>query len=116
MVRFIESSQKTLLSIFVCFLLVQCSKTATPEQLKQPANNYILDEIPPHIQEVENLTIFPGDSEPAYSIELIPEQTYGETGEPYLTRISEMVIDNQGRIIISDASINTREAPFIFTV
>jgi len=37
----------------------------------------ILDEIPQHIQEVENLTVYPGDAEPLYSIELIPEQDFG---------------------------------------
>ncbi len=92
--------QRILLSIFGCFLLVQCSKTSTPEQSEQPAYTFILDEIPPHIQEIDNLTVFPGDSEPSHSIELIREQAYGETGEPYITRILGCVEDDQGRVII----------------
>ena len=87
--------------VLFCLLAAQC---ATETQ----TNHFsILDEIPEHIQEVENLTIFPGDSEPRYSIELIPEQTYGETGQPYLTTLYDAVVDDQGRVIILNSNTNT---------
>jgi len=97
MTPFMHYSRKLLLSIFLCFSLVQCSDQANPEQADHIR---ILDEIPQHIQEVENLTIFPGDSEPLYSIDLIQEQTYGQSGEAYLLRISKCVVDDKGRLII----------------
>lgn len=101
--------QKLFLSILLCFFLVTCSGNSTP---KQPDHIRILGEIPQHIQEVENLTVFPGDSEPRYLIELIPEQTYGETGEPYLTNITYCVVDDHGRVIIWD--ISTNFVPFLY--
>jgi len=75
---------------------------------------FVLDVIPEHIKEVENLTIFPRDSEPRYSIELIPQQTFGETGEPYLTTLDDAVVDDQGRVIILNANTNTNNEHSIY--
>lgn len=111
------------------FLLVQCNNS-TPEIAEQKdeseqskisehverANIQVLDEIPEHILEVENLTIFPGNSEPRYSIELIPVQTYGKTGEPYLTRVEACTVDDNGRVILTDLRINYESMPFVFNV
>lgn len=96
------------LTILLCLLLVHCSQ--------EPETNHIqiLHEIPEHIQDVENLTIFPGDSEPKYSIELIPEQTFGETGEPYLTTLDDAVVDDQGRVILLNANTNTNQQHSIY--
>jgi len=76
----------------------------------------VLNEIPEHIQEVENLTIFQGDSEPRYSIELIPVQNYGKIGEPFLTRVEACVVDDNGRVILTDLKINLESMPFVFNV
>jgi len=84
------------LTLLLCILLVQCAQEPETEHIQ------ILDVIPQHIQDVENLTIYPGESEPAYSVELIPVQSFGETGEPFLTRIARSVVDDNGRIIIWD--------------
>ncbi len=82
--------------ILLSLLLVHCSQEPETEHIQ------ILDKIPQHIQEIENLTIFPGDSEPLYEIELIPEQTFGEEGEPYLTHIAGSVVDENERVLIWD--------------
>src|SRR5690554_3255317 len=92
------------LALLALFIL-QCSgypsaENATNQEKSEHIS--ILDTIPQHIQEIENLTVFPGDSKPRFSIELIPEQTYGKTGEPYLTNILTIVVDDQDRVIILD--------------
>lgn len=111
------------MSVFLCFSLIQCSDNSKPEKavsiepIEQAGKidpDRILDEIPPHIQEVENLAIFPGDSEPLYSIELIPEQTFGETGEPYLVNVLSSVVDDQGKIIIHSADANYEQILHVF--
>lgn len=108
-----QQHQRLLLSILSCFLLVQCSNNSTPEQEEYTRT---LDEIPQHIQEVENLSFFPEDSEPAYSIELIQEQTYGKTGEPYLTKIQDCVVDDKDRVIIYDSESYSDAFPFLYKV
>ena len=108
--KYIYYSQGLLLIVFLCLFIVKCSNNPTPRQpeLREQSDHiFILDEIPQHIREVDNLTIFPGDFEPRYSIELIPEQAYGETGEPYLTTLYDTVVDDQGRVIILNANTNT---------
>jgi hypothetical protein len=60
----------------------------------------VLDEIPQHVQSVDSLTIFPGDSEPLYSVELIPVLSFGETGKPYLTQVLHCIEDDKGRVLI----------------
>lgn len=87
------------------FLFVQCSKQDDLRHIQ------ILDEIPEHILDVENLTIFPGDSEPEYSVELVPVQTFGADGEPYLTRIVNGVVDEDGRLIILDVNFGQGTFP-----
>lgn len=115
--KYIFYNHGLLLVIFLCLFIVKCSNNPTPRQpelQEQPEHIFILDEIPQHIREVENLSIFPGDSEPRYSIELIPEQVYGETGEPYLTTLYDAVVDDQGRVIILNANTNTNHEHSIY--
>ncbi len=84
--------------ILLSLIFVHCSNQ------KDLGHIQILDEIPEHIQEIENITIFPGDSEPEYSVELVPVQTFGAEGEPYLTNIINGVVDENGRLIILDVN------------
>ena len=97
--------------LFLCILLVQCSSNSTPEQTD---HIQILDEIPEHILEVENLTIFPGDSETRYIIELTPEQTFGEEGEPYLTNVMGAAVDDKQRVIILNANTNYEHSLYVY--
>lgn len=103
--------QRLLLLTISALFIVQCSKTSTP---KQPAHTFILDEVPQHIQKLENLIVFPGDSEPMYSIEMIPEETFGETGKPYLTKVVDCVVDDKGRAIIWNTSSNYEQILYVY--
>jgi hypothetical protein len=114
--QYIPYPQKLLLCTLLCFSLVHCSDSSRPEYTK---TEYIqvLDETPQHIQAVENLNIFSGDSETIYSIELIPVQSFGKTGEPYLTKILECVVDDKNRIIIYDSRpYSSGSYPFLYRV
>jgi hypothetical protein len=92
-------------------IIVQCSKVPEPEQ---PDHTYILNEVPPHINEVENLTIFPGDTEPLYSIELIPAQTFGKAGEPFVAQVLGCVEDDKGRVILWNADSNYQQILYVY--
>ncbi|MBE9048325.1 6-bladed beta-propeller [Pleurocapsales cyanobacterium LEGE 10410] len=110
--------QRLLLFIFSALFIAQCSKNSIPEKAefpKQPQHVFILDKIPEHIQEIKNLTIFPGDSEPLYEIELLPEQTYGETGEPYLTQVTGSAVDDHGRVIILNRASNYDHFIYVYS-
>lgn len=102
---FICRQMRQTLTIFLCLFLVHCSKDSSPEHVR------LLDEIPEHIQEVENLTIHPGDSQPLYSIEIIKEQVFGTTEEAYLTRISRAVVDDNDRVIVWNFNTNVVSFP-----
>jgi len=98
-------------TILFCLFLVHCSNHSQPDQTE---HLQILDEIPEHIQEVENLTIFSADSEPRKSIEIIPVQTYGDTGEPYLTNVMGSAVDDNGRIIILNSNPDYSQSVFVY--
>ena len=101
-------------SLFLCvsvaalFTVTACS--GTEDTNPESAHIQILDEIPEHIQEVENLTIYPGNSEPRYSVELIPEQNFGIGSGPWLASITDAVVNDNGHLIIWD--INTEGSSF----
>ncbi|MEX0660937.1 MAG: 6-bladed beta-propeller [Balneolaceae bacterium] len=82
------------LTILLSLFLVHCSEDSESEHIQ------ILDEIPQHIQEVENLSVFPGDSEPVYTKQLVPEQSFGGSGKPYWKVITTCAVDDNDRVII----------------
>ncbi|TYP95565.1 6-bladed beta-propeller protein [Fodinibius salinus] len=115
--------QRLLLSIVIIFSLVQCSnspsqkeieQTEQIEQSEETAQIRILDEVPQDIKETENLTVFSGDTEPANSIELIPEQTFGKSGEPYLTQVQNCVVDDKDRVIILNSGSNYAQQVYVY--
>lgn len=81
-----------LLVALVCLVLSGCSGEAGRGQ----------EDIPDHVHGIENLTIFPFDTEPVYDIELLSEQTFGDTGEPYLRCIRDSRVDDNGGVLISE--------------
>jgi hypothetical protein len=103
---------KYAVAIIIAFMLTACS--GAESNVGTDNHIQIRDEIPEHILEVENLTIFPGDSEPRYSIELIPEQTFGEEGEPYLTNVLRSAVDDNGRIIILNSNSDYSQSVFVY--
>jgi hypothetical protein len=99
-------------AFLLALIITACS--GSENNTGEPDHIRILDEIPEHIREVENLTIFPGDSEPRYSIELVPLQTYGEEGEPYLTTVLRSAVDDNGRIIILNSNSDYSQSVFVY--
>jgi hypothetical protein len=93
-------------------MLTACS--GSESDTEAPDHIRILDEIPEHIHEIENLTVFPGDSDPRYSIQLIPQQTFGEEGEPYLTTVQRSAVDDNGRIIILNSNSDYSQSVFVY--
>ncbi|MDR8393822.1 6-bladed beta-propeller [Aliifodinibius sp. S!AR15-10] len=78
------------LSLFIAIiLLVGCS--SQPEV-----------EVPDHIKELENLTVYPANPEPKMEIELIPEQTFGSTNEVLIGKLGSLGADSSGRVFIED--------------
>lgn len=106
-----------ILYALLCLFFIQCSDNSTPEQVakaKQSDHISTLSEIPSHIKEVENLTIFPGDSEPTHSIELIPQLVFGEDEESSLFLIPKSFEDNNGRLIIWGSDSNRGQGVYVY--
>jgi len=121
--------QILVLTIIPCIAFIGCSNSSSKKQTEQQTiqaelenieqgesinDIRVLDEISQHVREVENLTIFPGDSEPKYSIKLIPEQTFGEAGKPYVTKIQGSSVDDKGRVIILDIDSNYKQTLYVY--
>jgi len=89
---------KLSLLILVSFTVGSCLQDTEIKSVR------VIEEIPEHIREIENLTIFPGDSEPEYSVEFIPIQRYGETGVSGRSRINNSTVNKDGRVLIWSAT------------
>lgn len=94
-----------LLYLFIC---INCTDSRHGQLEKEQVGQIngtesisILAEVPAHIKKVENLTIFPGASEPTHTIELIPQLVFGEDEESNLFWIYKCVEDDNGKLIIS---------------
>ncbi|REL37787.1 6-bladed beta-propeller [Rhodohalobacter sp. SW132] len=59
-------------------------------------------EIPEHLGELENLTVYSADAEPAYSIQLKREQNFGDTDEVFIGWLNAVTVDHTGRVYIAD--------------
>jgi len=106
---------RLLLFVLSFTFTVHCSKTSTPEVKKNGpsgAQKQVLEEVPDHVKKVENLTIFSGKAEPEYHLTLIPKQSFGSNGEPYIGEIQGSYVDENGRIIV--LNINTNYEQFIY--
>jgi len=90
--------------VLFCLLTAQCSNETKTDHIR------ILDEIPEHVQEVENLTIFPGNAEPVYDVELIPEVTFDDAKGPYLNRVLSAVVDDREQVIILGANTSYEQS------
>lgn len=76
------------------------------EEYRHSSYFRVLEEIPKHIKQVENLSVFRGDSNAPFSAQLVPLQTYGKTGEYYLTKVEWLTVDDKRRVIIADRGSN----------
>ncbi len=64
-------------------------------------------EIPEHLREVENLTVYPADVKPVYSINFEREAGFGDTEEVIFGRVGSLAVDGSGRVFIADGSERT---------
>lgn len=108
----------SLLYLFICISCIDSArKNLDKEQVIQNERTEhitIINDIPVNIQEIENLTIFPGDSEPTHTIELIPEQVFGEDEESNLFWIYKAVEDDNGRLIIWGLDSNRGRGVYVY--
>jgi hypothetical protein len=64
--------------------------------------------IPEHLKNIENLSVYPDNPTPSNSIELIREVSFGETDEVFFGRwIDNIDVDNNGRVFIADMFENS---------
>ncbi|MCG2588242.1 6-bladed beta-propeller [Rhodohalobacter sulfatireducens] len=75
--------------IILLFLSTACSKS---EEI----------EIPEKISEYENVSVFPADSEPQYTITLDRQTVYGDTEDILLGSRLSVTVDNRNRVYIAD--------------
>lgn len=106
--------------ILLAVILVKCSgdnpsEGSESESPEDPVAQYeLLDEVPEQIRDLENLKVYPGDAVPTHTLELIPEQTYGKEGEPYLTQILSVVVDENERVILMNSGTNYVQQIYVY--
>lgn len=59
-------------------------------------------DIPGHIKELENLTAYSADTEPAAEISFEPEALFGDNEEVIIGQITNATVDTEGRVFIAD--------------
>lgn len=62
-------------------------------------------QIPVHIQELENLTVYPVDMLPGRTISFTKEIVYGDSDEILIGVIGDFAVDDLGRVFIADTRI-----------
>jgi hypothetical protein len=62
--------------------------------------------IPEQINNLDNLTVYPADAEPVYSITLEREKSFGDTDEVHFGIISSIAVDIHDRVYIADFDVN----------
>ncbi len=64
-------------------------------------------DLPAHVEDLENLTVYSADVDPAYRIHLEREQTFGETEKVLIGAAGQLVVDNSDRVYIGDHQEST---------
>ncbi len=59
-------------------------------------------DVPDEIASLENLTVYPADTEPAYELSLSSESTFGDTDDLFLGGWLMAEVDDSGRVFIAD--------------
>lgn len=59
-------------------------------------------ELPDHIKNLENLTVYPMDVEPTKKIQFEQKQTFGDTDDVFIGRFTSTSVDEAGRVYIAD--------------
>jgi hypothetical protein len=87
-------SKTTLIIIWVLLFWIGCSNQQTVD-------------LPEYLTDLEDLTIYPTNTEPEASIELIREAIFSDRDEVILGRTAGIVVDNDGRLYVGDQHANT---------
>lgn len=67
-------------------------------------------EVPQHVKNLDSLTVYPLDMEPAASIQLVREVSFGDTKDVLIGSMGGTAIDNLGRVFSYDYQQNTIHA------
>lgn len=59
-------------------------------------------ELPEQYAELENLAVFPADSEPEFEINLVKEASYGDVDDVFLGSWLSAEVDKHGRVFVAD--------------
>ncbi|MFU8812589.1 MAG: 6-bladed beta-propeller [Balneolaceae bacterium] len=114
-----KSVYRRLLSVLsVSLLFLGCSQEPAAERVQdREAADHIrlLEEIPEHVLEVENLTVYPGDSEPMYRMELIPEVRFDDADGPYLFRVLGSVVDDRNQVVVWGTNTSYEQSLHAYT-
>ncbi len=62
------------------------------------------EEVPEHLSEIENLTVYPSDVNPQNDIQFTRTQVFEESDDLTIGQISEIAVDGQERVYISEAT------------
>ncbi len=66
------------------------------------------EDVPEHLESIENLTLYPGDLDPIVEIELEREITFTDTDEVFFGRLVENIaVDDSGKVFIADMEEST---------
>ncbi|MEQ9091333.1 MAG: 6-bladed beta-propeller [Balneola sp.] len=108
-----------LLSLFICnnctddIALKQVEKEIVG-QIKITEHISFIDEIPKHIEKVENLTIFKEDFEPTHTLKLIPLQEFGKDKISNFASIFKSFEDKKGNLIIWGWDLNQKSSVYVY--
>lgn len=61
------------------------------------------ENLPDHVKQLENVTVYDSVPEPSGQIQIQREQTFGSTEDEFIGRLSDVAIDNSGRVYIADS-------------
>lgn len=96
-----NTSSKLVILFSITFFLGSACTNQSPEDL------------PDHIQSLENVTVHASGSEPASSISLTETISIGDSEDVLFSRISNIDVDDSGNVYISEGS-SGNEAIFVF--
>lgn len=80
---------KNLIVLIIIMVLLGCSS--------QDA-----DHIPEEFQHIVNLTVYSAEKGAPYQIELVREQSFGDTDDVLIGRMGQVVVDSHGRVYLAD--------------
>ncbi len=65
------------------------------------------EKLPKDLQELTNLTVYPGNEQPDYTINFKMKASYGNTKSALIGRIGGIAVDDSGRVFIVDSQQHT---------